>query len=77
MQLVEYHPISAKEAVKAIVLLVKKVLPGIFLGDALVAGGIWKRNILVADIEKLGNVDASGNPCSKAQCQGSSNAGKG
>ena len=33
----------------------KKVLPGLFLGYALYAGGIWKGDILVADIEELEN----------------------
>ena len=37
----------------------KKVLPGIFLGYALIAGRIWKENILIADIEELEKLDAS------------------
>ena len=37
----------------------KKVLPGLFLGYALYAGGIWKGDILVADIEELETMDAS------------------
>ena len=37
----------------------KKVLPGIFPGYAMIAGGIWKENILIADIEELENFDAS------------------
>ena len=37
----------------------KKVLSGIFLGYALLAGGIWKGDILVADIEELEKLDAS------------------
>ena len=36
----------------------KKVLPGIFLGYALYAGGIWKGDIMVADIEELEKMDA-------------------
>ena len=39
--------------------LVRKFYLGIFLGDALFAGGIWKGPVLVADIEKLGSEDAS------------------
>ena len=35
------------------------MLPGIFLGYALCAGGIWTGDILVADIEELENLDAS------------------
>ena len=31
----------------------KKVLPGIFIGYALIAGGIWKGDILIANIEEL------------------------
>ena len=50
--LVEYYPISAKE-------FGKKVLPGLFLGYALYAGGIWKGDILVANIEELETMDAS------------------
>ena len=34
-----------------------KVLPGIFLGHALDAGRIWKRDVLVADIEDLQQMD--------------------
>ena len=34
-------------------------MPGIFLGYALHAGGIWKGDILVADIEELEEMDAS------------------
>ena len=36
-----------------------KVLPGIFLGYVLYAGGIWKGDIMVADIEELEEMDAS------------------
>ena len=36
-----------------------KVLAGIFLGYALIAGGIWKGDILVDDIEELEKLDAS------------------
>ena len=56
--LVEYYPISAKDQPK-IHQLGKKVLPGLFLGYALNAGGIWKGDILVADIEELETMDAS------------------
>ena len=37
----------------------KKVLPGLFLGYALYAGGIWKCDVLVADLEELETMDAS------------------
>ena len=36
-----------------------KVLPGIFLGYALHAGGTWKGDVLVADIEELEQMYAS------------------
>ena len=36
----------------------KKVLLGIFLGYELIAGGIWKGDILIADIEELEMMDA-------------------
>ena len=37
----------------------KKVFPGIFQGYALIAGGIWQRDILVADIEEKEELVAS------------------
>ena len=37
----------------------KKVLRGLFLGYALYADGIWKGDVLVADIEELETMDAS------------------
>ena len=37
----------------------KKVLPGLFLGCALYAGGIWKGDVLIADLEELETMDAS------------------
>ena len=56
--LVEYYPISAKDQSK-IHQFGKKVLPGLFLGYALYAGGIWKGDVLVADLEELETMDAS------------------
>ena len=56
--LVEYHPATAKDQSR-IHQFGKKVLPGIFLGYALYAGGIWKGDIMVADIEELETMDAS------------------
>ena len=56
--LVEYHPITAKYQSR-IHQFGKKVLPGLFLGYALYAGGIWKGDVLVADLEELETVDAS------------------
>ena len=56
--LVEYHPISAKDQSK-IHEFGKKVSLGLFFGYALYAGGTWKGDILVADIEELETMDAS------------------
>ena len=54
----EYYPISAKDQ-STIHQFGKKVLPGLFLGYALYAEGIWKGDIMVADIEELEKKDAS------------------
>ena len=56
--LVEYHPITAKDQSR-IHQFGKKVLPGLFLGYALYAGGIWKGDVLIADHEELETMDAS------------------
>ena len=56
--LVEYHPFTAKDQSR-IHQFGKKVLPGLFLGHALYAGGIWKGDVLVADLEELETMDAS------------------
>ena len=56
--LVEYHPITAKDQSR-IHQFGKKVLPGLFLGYALYAGGLWKGDVLIADLEELETMDAS------------------
>ena len=56
--LVECHLITAKDQSR-IHQFGKKVLPGLFLGDALYAGGIWKDDVLIADLEELETMDAS------------------
>ena len=56
--LVAYHPITAKDQSR-IHQLGKKVLPGLFLGYALYAGGTWKGDIMLVDIEELETMDAS------------------
>ena len=56
--LVEYHPITAKDQSR-IHQFGKKVLPGLFLGYALYEGGIWKGDVLIADLEELETMDAS------------------
>ena len=58
LKMVEYHPISAKDESR-LHQFGPKVLPGIFLGCAFDAGGIWKRDLLVADIKELEKMDAS------------------
>ena len=54
----EYHPITAKDQSR-IHQFGKKVLLGLFLGYALYAGGIWKGDVLIADLEELETMDAS------------------
>ena len=61
--LVEYHPFTAKDQSR-IHQFGKKVLPRLFLGYALYAGGIWKGDELIADLEELETMDAS-EICSK------------
>ena len=56
--LVEYHPITAKDQSR-IHQSGKKVLPGLFLGYPLYAGGIWKGDVLISDLEELETMDAS------------------
>ena len=54
----EYHPISAKDQ-SGLHQFGKKVLPEIVTGYVLHAEGIWKGDILVADMEELEKMDAS------------------
>ena len=54
----EYHPVSAKD-LSPLHQFGPKVLPGIFLGYALHAGGFWRGDISVEDIEELEQMDAS------------------
>ena len=56
--MVEYHPISAKDQSR-LHQFGAKVLPGVFLGYVLYAGGIWKGDIMIADTEELEEMDAS------------------
>ena len=56
--LVEYHPATAKDRSR-IHQVGEKVLLGLFLGYALFAGGIWKGDVLIADLEELEMMDAS------------------
>ena len=56
--MVENYPISAED-LSRLHQFGSKVLPGKILGHALHAGGIWKGDILVADIEELEKMDAS------------------
>ena len=66
--LVEYYPISAKDQSR-IHQFGTKVLPGLFLGYALYAGGIWKGDVLVADLEEKETMDASDIYSRKTQCE--------
>ena len=66
--LVEYHPITAKDQSR-IHQLGKKVLRGLFLGYALYAGGLWKGDMMVADIEELETIGRIGNLLEKTQCE--------
>ena len=50
--MVEYHPISAPDQSR-LHQFGKKGLPGIFLGYELIAVRIWKRDIVIADLEDL------------------------
>ena len=68
--MVEDHPISVKD-LSRLYQFGPKVLPGVFLGYALHAEGIWKGDILVADIEELEQMDASEIYAKKTQCKGS------
>ena len=56
--LVEYHPKTAKDQ-SQIHQFGKIVFPGLFLGYALYAGGIWKGDALIAALEELETMDAS------------------
>ena len=56
--MVEYHPSSPKY-MSRIHQFGKNVLPGIFLGSELIAEGIWKGDILTADLEDLEMLEAS------------------
>ena len=62
--LVEYYAKTAKDRSR-IHRFGKKVLPGLFLGYALYAGGVWKGDIMVADIEELETMDASEFHCKR------------
>ena len=57
--MVEYHPTSTRD-LSRIHQLCKKVIQAIFLGYELIAVGIWKGENLIADIEELENIHASG-----------------
>ena len=64
--MVEYHLISTRD-LSRLHQLGKKVLPGIFLGCALIAGGFWKGDILIADLEDLKKVGFIRNLSSETQ----------
>ena len=66
--LVEYHHVTAKDQSK-VHQFGKKVLLGLFLGYALYAEGIWKGDVLIADLEELETMDASEIYSKKTQCE--------
>ena len=55
--MVEYHPIPSKDQSR-LHQFGAKVLPGKFLGYAFYAEGIWRGDIMVADIAELEEMDA-------------------
>ena len=67
--MVEYHPSSPKD--QSIHQFGTKVLPGIVLGYELIAGGIWKGDILIADLEDLVKFGCIRYLSSKNQSKGS------
>ena len=54
----EHLPNSERETKREFINSEKKVLPGIFQGYALIAGGTWKGDILIAEIEEMEKLDA-------------------
>ena len=67
--MVEHYPISARDQAR-LHQFGEKVLPGILLGFALIAGGIWKGDIfLVADMEELEKLDASEKYTRRLECE--------
>ena len=70
--MVEYTPISAQDQAR-LHQFGKKVPSGIFVDYAWYAGGIWKGDIFVADVEEL-NIGRVRNLCSKTQREGGSRA---
>ena len=71
--MVEYHPISAKD-ISRLHQFGPKVLPGIFFGHVLCAGGIWAGDIMVADIEESEEMNASEIHARRLNAKGSVNA---
>ena len=73
--MVEYHPIFVKDQSR-LHQFGPKVLPGIILRYVSYAGRIWKGDIMVADIQKVGGDGRIRTPRPKAQCKGSVNVAK-
>ena len=53
------HWLSITQKLRSIHQFGKKVLLGLFLGYALYAEGVWKGDVLIADLEELERMDAS------------------
>ena len=67
--MVEYYPITSRDQSRLY------HFRKIFLGYTSLAEGIWKGDILVADVEELENLDVR-NPWWKTQCKGHNYAEK-
>ena len=61
LRMIEYHPLSAQDQSRLLQFR-KQFLPGIFLRYALHARGVWKGDILVADVDVLENKGMTGVP---------------
>ena len=65
--MVEYHPISAKDQSR-LHQFGMKVQPGIFLG-CVFAAGTWQGDMMVADLEEVGQLDASEVHARRLSCE--------
>ena len=65
--LVELSPYNCEGSVKNPSIWKESL--GLFLGYALYSGGIWKGDVLVADLEELETMDRIGNLLEKTQCE--------
>ena len=66
--MVEYYPIAARDQAR-LYQFGKKLLLGIFLDYALIAGGSWNGDILITDIEELENFGSIRCRSRKIECE--------